>query len=174
MADNDQAPVLKWAETPADFDAFGHLCRAYIDWCRARYQTLPWFIEEVFGHQSLDAELKVLDAKYGTPLGRTLLAVMDGAVVAGGAYRRLSDTICELKRLYVGDRARGHGLGRRLTEGLMAAARDDGYSLMQLDTADRLTEAIALYQSMGFIQIDPYQTYPEHLMPHLIFMEKGL
>ena len=174
MADSEQGPVIQWAETPADFDAFGQLCRAYLDWCRVRYRDMPWFIDEVFGHQSLDAELKVLAAKYGPPVGRTLLAVTGEGVVAGGAYRRLSDTSCELKRLFVGDRARGLGLGRRLSEGLIASARDDGYTVMKLDTADRLTEAVAMYQSMGFAHIPPYQTYPDRLMPHLIFMEKAL
>ncbi len=174
MADSEAGPVLKWAETSADFDAFGRLCRAYLDWCRLRYQDMAWFVEEVFGHQSLDAELQALAAKYGPPVGRTLLALKDGGVVAGGAYRRLSDTTCELKRLYVSDQARGLGLGRRLSEGLIASARTDGYTLMQLDTADRLTEAVAMYQSMGFAHIPPYQTYPDRLMPHLIFMEMAL
>ncbi len=150
------------------------MCVAYVDWCRNRYADMPWFVEEVFGHQSLDDELKILASKYGHPAGRTLLAIMGDRVVAGGAYRRLSDDICELKRLYVTDEARGHGLGRRLSQGLIAAARADGYARMQLDTADRLTEAIAMYASMGFARIPPYQAYPEHLMPYLIFMERAL
>jgi hypothetical protein len=45
---------------------------------------------------------------------------------------------------------------------------------MQLDTGDRLVEAISMYESMGFNQIEPYQDYPATLMPYLVFMEKPL
>lgn len=167
-------PTLVVAETPEDFEAFGSVCRAYVEWCRERYGDMPWFVEEVFGYQALDEELKELAHKYGQPAGRTLLVMGKDGVVAGGAYRRLSDTVCELKRLFVTDGARGLGLGRKLSDALIGAAIADGYSTMQLDTGNRLTEAIAMYESMGFRLIEPYQTYPERLMPYLVFMEKPL
>ena len=50
----------------------------------------------------------------------------------------------------------------------------DGCSTMPLDTGNRLTEAISLYQSMGFKPVEPYQMYPERLMPCPVFMEKPL
>ncbi len=128
----------------------------------------------MFGHQSLDAELQVLHLKYGPPNGRTLLALIDGEVVAAGAYRRLSETDCELKRLYVRDAAKGRGVGRGLSEALFAAARDDGYSVMKLDTARLMVEAQTLYAALGFEPITPYLTYPAHLLPELVFMEKQL
>lgn len=174
MAGEDQAPELRLAATAADYAAFGELCRAYVDWCRARYRDMPWFVEEVFGYQSLDSELQVLAEKYGPPAGRTILAVQGDRVVAGGAFRRLSNGVCELKRLYVSDAARGLGLGRRQSEALMASARADGFNIMRLDTADRLTEATAMYASMGFSRIAAYQDYPARLMPHLVFMERAL
>ena len=31
------APTLAWAQTPDDFEAFGTICRAYVEWCRERY-----------------------------------------------------------------------------------------------------------------------------------------
>ena len=167
-------PTLVVAETPEDFEAFGSVCRAYVEWCRERYGDMPWFVEEVFGYQALEEELKELAHKYGQPAGRTLLVMGKDGVLAGGAYRRLSDTVCELKRLFVTDGARGSGLGRKLSDALIGAAIADGYSTMQLDTGNRLTEAIAMYESMGFKPIEPYQTYPERLMPYLVFMEKPL
>jgi putative acetyltransferase len=174
MDRSEVAPDIRLATSAADYEAFGEVCRAYLDWCRDRYTEMPWFVEEVFGHQSLDEELKGLAAKYGPPVGRTMIAVLDGQVVAGGAYRQLADGVCELKRLYVTDQARGHGLGRKLSEALMASARADGFTLMRLDTAHLLTEAIAMYQSMGFTRIAPYQDYPATLMPYLVFMERAL
>ena len=169
----EQAKLLA-AETPEHFQAFGAVCRAYVDWCRARYADMPWFVEEVFGYQSLEEELTMLAHKYGQPAGRTFLAVGAERVVAGGAYRKLSDTVCELKRLYVTDEARGQGLGRKLSDALMAAAKADGYATMRLDTGDRLAEAISMYESMGFHHIAPYQEYPSRLAPHLVFLEKAL
>ena len=167
-------PTLMAAETLEDFEAFGSVCRAYVEWCRERYQDMPWFVEEVFGYQALEEELKGLAQNYGQPAGRTMLVRGDDGVVAGGAYRRLSDTDCELKRLYVTDGARGSGLGRKLSDALIKAAISDGYSTMQLDTGNRLTEAISMYESMGFKHIKPYQEYPAQLMPYLVFMQKPL
>lgn len=174
MDRSKDAPVIRFAETAADYDAFGEVCRAYVDWCRERYRDMPWFVEEVFGHQSFDEELKALAAKYGPPAGRTLIAVADGKVVAGGAHHAMSDGICELKRLYVTDAARGLGLGRKLSNALIASARADGFNLIRLDTAHLLTEAIAMYDSMGFSRIAPYRDYPAHLAPYLVFMERPL
>lgn len=166
--------ILMTATSPADFGAFGGLCRDYVEWCRERYRDMPWFVEEVFGYQALEVELEGLAQKYGPPAGRTMLVRGDDGVVAGGAYRRLSDTVCELKRLYVANGAKGSGLGRKLSIALISAAKSDGYITMQLDTGNRLTEAVSMYESMGFNHIKPYQEYPERLMPHLVFMEKAL
>ena len=168
------APVITEATNSADYEAFGGVCRAYVDWCRARYRDMPWFVEEVFGYQSLDTELRDLAAKYGPPRGRTFIAIVGNEVVAGGAYRRLSDETCELKRLFVTDKARGNGLGRKLSDTLIAAAAADGFTAMKLDTGNLMKEAIAMYESIGFSHIPPYHEYPARLMPHFVFMQKAL
>ena len=169
-----QLPAIEEARSAADFAGFGAVCRAYVDWCRARYRDMPWFVEEVFGYQALDEELKMLAVKYGPPNGRTMIARIDGEIVAGGTYKRLSDDICELKRLFVGETARGLGLGRKLLDALTASAKADGFAAMRLDTGTLMREAIAMYEAAGFEAIAPYLTYPDRLMPYLIFMEKRL
>ncbi len=166
--------TIRPAETDADYQAFGDLCRAYIDWSRERYAVVPWFVEEVFGHQSFDDEQAQLAIKYGPPKGRTLLAELDGEVVACGAWQRLEDNVCELKRIFVDEAARGHGLGRRLTEALMDDARAQGFKVVRLDTAKLLHEAIGLYHALGFEDRSPYLDYPERFLPHLTFMERAL
>jgi GNAT superfamily N-acetyltransferase len=167
-------PVIEEARSAADFAGFGEVCRSYVGWCRARYREMPWFVEQVFGYQALDEELKILAAKYGRPNGRTMIARIDGEIVAGGAYKTLSGDVCELKRLFVGENARGLGLGRRLLDALIAAACADGFTAMRLDTGHLMHEAIAMYKAAGFEAIAPYLTYPERLMPYLIFMERRL
>jgi GNAT superfamily N-acetyltransferase len=169
-----QLPVIEEARSAADFAGFGEVCRFYVDWCRTRYRDMPWFVEEVFGYQALDEELKILAAKYGPPNGRTMIARIDGQIVAGGAYKTLSGDICELKRLFVGENARGLGLGRKLLDALIASAKAEGFTAMRLDTGNLMKEAIAMYQAAGFEPIAPYLTYPDRLMPYLIFMEKRL
>jgi len=167
--------TIRDAQGAHDYVAFGRLCREYVEWCRNRYQTIPWLIDEIFDYQSLEDELKALSTKYGPPYGRTLLSVANGGdIVGGGAYRRLSDGVCELKRLYISGEARGRGIGRQLSEALTAAARTDGFSLMKLDTGNLMTEAIAMYASMGFKTCAPYHAYPNSIMPFLVFMEKAL
>lgn len=162
------------AATAGDYSAFAGLIREYVEWSRTRYRGDAWFIEQTFSHQSLQAELEDLSVCYGPPNGKTLLALSDGQICGGVACRRLSDEICEMKRLFVPDRFRGRGTGRRLCEAIIASARDAGFRLMRLDTGNLLTEAIGMYKSVGFRICAPYHQYPEPLMPYLVFMEMSL
>ena len=166
--------VIRTATSAEDYQAFARLVAEYVEWCRARYQADAWFVSQVFGHQSLATELEALSTSYGPPNGVTLLAVRDGQVCGGGAWRRLSDVSCEMKRLFVPDRFSGHGTGRRLCNALVGSARDQGFQVMKLDTGNLLKEAIALYQSIGFMACPPYHAYPKELMLYLVFMEMQL
>lgn len=162
------------ATTEADYGAFGGLAREYVEWCRARFAQDSWMIEQALSHQSLDRELEALATRYGPPSGRAFLARRDTEIVGCGAYRRRSDEFCEMKRLFVPDRFRGHGTGRKLCEAIIASAREERFKLMRLDTAAQMTEAVALYEAIGFRRCAPYNEYPERLMPHMVFMELNL
>jgi len=162
------------ATSDTDYLAFAKLVTEYVQWCRERYASNPWFVEEVFGFQALDAELQTLAAAYGPPNGITLLARRDGVICGAGAYRRLPDNTCEMKRLFVPQRFAGRGTGRELCRELMRAAAREGYTRMLLDTGNLLKEAIGLYHSMGFRECAPYREYPAELMPFLVFMEADL
>jgi ribosomal protein S18 acetylase RimI-like enzyme len=162
------------ATSPDDHGAFGELIARYVDWCRVRYRHDAWFVDQALSHQSLADELTQLEKVYGPPNGRAFLARADGAVCGCGAYYRLTDTVCEMKRLFVSDGFQGKGIGRSLAETLIGSAIAEGFTLMRLDTANRLTEAIAMYESLGFRRCAPYKHYPERLMPYLVFMERPL
>ena len=66
----------------------------------------------------------------------------------------------ELCKMYLEKSARGHGLGKRLLEDALAAARCSGFREVWLKTNSALTEAIALYRKYGFQPLDM-----EHLPP---------
>ena len=169
-----EAVIIRNAISADDYRAFGGLIREYVDWCRERYTHDRWFIEAAFGHQSLDAELQTLSLTYGPPNGKTLLALDDGEVKGACAYRRLSHQVCEMKRLFVPSRNQEKGIGRLLCQSIIVEAREDGFTLMRLDTANLFMEAIAMYKSAGFQECAAYNEYPSELMPHIIFMELPL
>jgi GNAT superfamily N-acetyltransferase len=112
-------------------------------------------------YQKFEDEMAAMPGKYAPPEGALLLARgSDGAALGCVGLRPLSDGICEMKRLYVTEAARGLGLGRALADAVVADARRIGYAEMLLDTLPRLEAAIMLYENMGFRPIPAYYDTP--------------
>ncbi|MDH4123707.1 MAG: GNAT family N-acetyltransferase [Thermoplasmata archaeon] len=112
------------------------------------------------GFQNFDDDIMNLPGKYGRPKGRLILALDDEEIVGCVALREFDKDICELKRLYVKKESRGKGIGKLLTEKVIDEAISIGYSRMRLDTIDNMTQAMTLYRSMGFKEINAYRENP--------------
>ena len=114
--------------------------------------------------QQFDQELATLPGDYAPPRGALLLAMVDGELAGCCALRPLDTAdypnAAEMKRLYVRPKYRGLGLGRRLAEATLDAARQAGYACVLLDTLDDMEAARALYVELGFEDIPPYYHNP--------------
>ena len=110
--------------------------------------------------QNFEEELRNIPGEYAAPEGCLLLAKYQNKVAGCVALRKLSNGICEGKRLYVRPQFRGLKIGRKLVEAIIAEARRIGHSSMRGDTVPSMQIAQALYASLGFKEIEPYCRNP--------------
>jgi ribosomal protein S18 acetylase RimI-like enzyme len=110
--------------------------------------------------QDFDEELASFPGSYTPPSGCLLIAEIGDEAIGCVALRRLSDDVCEMKRLYVRPDHRGTKTGRRLAEAVIREARRIGYERMRLDAIRSMTAAVALYRSLGFVEIPQYRVNP--------------
>ena len=94
------------------------------------------------------------------PNGVFVVVWLDGDPVGIGALRSEAPGVGEIKRMYLRDAARGHGLGRRLVRELEARAREFGMERVCLDSNEALTNAIAMYRELGYTDIERYNHHP--------------
>ncbi|SBW17409.1 GNAT family N-acetyltransferase [Protofrankia symbiont of Coriaria ruscifolia] len=85
-----------------------------------------------------------------SPRGRLLVARIGEDAVGVGALKPVDAVTSEIKRMYVDPSTRGRGIGRALLRRLLADAREEGFRLARLETANYMVEAHALYRSLGF------------------------
>ena len=84
---------------------------------------------------------------------RCWIAEMNGEVVGSVFLVRQSRTVAKLRLLVLDPKARGLGLGRRLTRSCIQAARKSGYRKLALWTQSHLAAARAIYQAEGFRKV---------------------
>ena len=117
-------------------------------------------VSEALCFENYDRELAALPGEYAPPGGELLLARDEQGALGCVGLRRHDAMSGEMKRMYVRERGRGDGLGRKLALAVIEEARKRGYQRLLLDTLPKLTAAIALYRSLGFREIGPYLPSP--------------
>ena len=100
------------------------------------------------------------------PAGSFFVGYLDDEPVASGAWRRRGDVeafgtvdTAEIKRMYVAGRVRGLGLARAMLAHLERTAREAGARAMVLETGTAQPEAIALYESSGYVPVASFGHY---------------
>ena len=144
-------PAVDVAEVDPEHPDAQHCLRAYFSELDRRFDI---------GFDP-SATLPLDPGEMRAPAGTFLVATIEGDPVGcGGLKLRDGRTWAEIKRMWVSPTARGTGLGRRLLAELEARASAAGCAIVRLDTNGTLTEAIALYRSSGYVEVDDFNGEP--------------
>ena len=97
---------------------------------------------------------------------RCWVAELDGERVGAVFVVRKSATTAQLRMLILSPKARGLGLGARLTDECIGFARAKGYKKMVLWTNSCLTAARGIYAKRGFklVKSEPYEGFGQQLV----------
>lgn len=140
-----------------EVDAVCALVWEFFDFLRIRYPEMHDTIDAYLADQDVAGELKQFDRFFMPPHGECFLARMSGDPAGIVMMKPHGEGDAEMNRMYVRDTARGQGIGRALGQALVDEARALGMGAVWLDALYRHTEALPLYESLGF----EYYTDPE-------------
>ncbi|MFH1321362.1 MAG: GNAT family N-acetyltransferase [Bacteroidota bacterium] len=111
--------------------------------------------------QDFENEINNLHDQYGPPGGLILLLKHEKDYIGCCGLRKLKKNYGEIKRLYIVKDHRGKGLSRILMKDIIRKAKQVKYKYLRLDTLSSMKEAIGLYTSLEFKEIEAYRFNPE-------------
>jgi DNA-binding MarR family transcriptional regulator/GNAT superfamily N-acetyltransferase len=106
------------------------------------------------------SSLAAAELELRPPAGVMLMATLRSEPIGCGALRFHPRRPTEIKRMWVAPAARGLGVGRRLLSELEATAAERGDRLVRLDTNRALAEAIRMYRSADYTEVEPFNEEP--------------
>jgi putative acetyltransferase len=104
--------------------------------------------------------------------GRIFFAVVDGRCVGCCALVPMGEGDYEVAKMAVTASCQGLGIGRKVLQAVVDAARLSGARRLHLETNHVLTPAIHLYESIGFHHVQPAE--PSPYVRADVFMEMDL
>lgn len=116
----------------------------------------------------LDLELKTRDGDLnsfyhqfnGIEALQEVVVLYEGEqAIACGAFKAFDRDRAELKRMYVREESRGQGFAAAVLKELESWALELGLKALVLETGQKQTEAIQLYQKHQYIRIPNYPPY---------------
>jgi len=127
-----------------------------------------WMLEQYYaeidhrfdGGLDRGAVLTTEPEEISPPGGMFIAARLAGAPVGCGVLKTVEPGVADIKRMWISNRVRSRGVGRRLLRRLVAEARGMGLRSVRLETNRALTESIALYRSEGFVEVPAFNDEP--------------
>jgi DNA-binding MarR family transcriptional regulator/GNAT superfamily N-acetyltransferase len=98
--------------------------------------------------------------EFTPPGGLFLVARLRSDPVGCGALKLRGAGPADIKRMWVDPAVRGLGVGRRLLSELERHAAERGVTTVRLETNRALVEAIAMYRSAGYEEVDAFNDEP--------------
>jgi len=106
------------------------------------------------GFAGVDTELEDMFSSYNNDLSAYYVVEQNNQVLGAAGYAPLigtePGTIAELRKMYLLPTLRGLGVGQKLIEICMTAAKEKKYQSMYLETVNEMQTAIKLYKRNGF------------------------
>jgi putative acetyltransferase len=121
-------------------------------------QVMSEFGAEGNGMSIGDPEVDGMYEAYRQERSAYFVAVKGAKLLGGAGIAPLAgsddDCVCELRKIYVRPAGRGMGLGRKLMDRCLDAAREMGYERVYLETLDNMFHARHLFEKYGFRYLD--------------------
>ena len=116
----------------------------------------------------LDAVLAILDGEdhafyaqfnKSSALKNAVIAYENETAVGIGAYKEYDSETVEMKRMYTLPEYRGKGIASKILTELELWATEEHYKIAVLETGFLQTDAISLYQKLGYVITENYGQY---------------
>ena len=108
------------------------------------------------------------------PGGEILIAAIEGQVVGTCALVAMNGGCFEISKMTVSDAHTNRGIGRKLLQSAIEHAKRIGAAKLYLETNHQLTNAIHLYESVGFTHVPPELVHPSPYTRADVYMEMML
>lgn len=117
---------------------------------------------------TLDAYLAILDGEdhafyaqfnKSSALKNAIIVYENETAVGIGAYKEYDSETVEMKRMYTLPEHRGKGIASTILSELELWAKEENYKTAVLETGFMQTDAISLYQKLGYVITENYGQY---------------